>query len=168
MTMQTWVIIFTILESYPGISDEYPINTVWVENSRTNIPYQITIKTLSSGTLSFVQELIRFSHKELVTHSLQSGFSMKIFLSRVYLETILIIGIWSRNYFLWYTYIQAIDPRKDISDLIYGEKTLYTIPKSEVVYYTPVQSRTQSCRINSQRGNTEVLPLATALKWSPK
>ena len=93
---------------------------------------------------------------------------MKIFLSRVYLETIMIIGIWSRNYFLWYTYIQAIDPRKDISDLIYGEKTLYTIPKSEVVYYTPVQSRTQSCRINSQRGNTEVLPLATALKWSPK
>ena len=59
-----------------------------------------------------------FSHKEVGTHSLQSGFSMEILLARVYPETIMIIGRWSSNAFLRYIRIQVTDLSKGISNLI--------------------------------------------------
>ena len=61
--VQIWSNITTSLESYPGTSDEPPINTVWGGNSRTSITSQITTKTLRSGTLSFGEERLGFPQK---------------------------------------------------------------------------------------------------------
>ena len=56
--------------------------------------------------LSFREEILGFSHKEVGTQSLGFGFSMELFLAIVYLETIMIIGRWYSNDFLWYIQIQ--------------------------------------------------------------
>ena len=90
----------------------------------------MTTKSLSSVTLSFGEEHLGLSHKEVGTHSLRSGFVMELFLSRLYPETIMIIGRYSRNAFLRYIRIQVINPSKGISNLMVSTRALYTIPES--------------------------------------
>ena len=54
----------------------------------------------------------------------------------------MIIGKCSITYFLWYVCNQVRNITKAISGLMAGNKVFYTIPKSEVIYYTPEQSVT--------------------------
>ena len=81
---EVWADIVTRLDSYPGSSEDTPVNTVWVENHKTTITSQMTTKSLRSGTLFFGEERIGFSHKEVSTQSLRSDFSVEVFLARVY------------------------------------------------------------------------------------
>ena len=82
--VQVWADIVTRLETYPGSSDNTSMNTAWVENHKTNITSQMTHISLRSGTLYFREERLGFSHKEVVTHSLQSGFAVEPLLAIVY------------------------------------------------------------------------------------
>ena len=61
---------------------------------------------------------------------------MELFLAIVYPETMMIIGIWSINAFLWYIGIQVRNLSKGIRDLMVSLRAFYTIPESEVIYYT--------------------------------
>ena len=90
----------------------------------------MTIKTLRSGALYFREERLGFSHREVSTHSLRSEFYIELFLSRVYPETIMIIGRCSKNSFLRYIQIRFRNLRKFISDLMAGEKAFCTIPEA--------------------------------------
>ena len=47
-----------------------PLNTVWVENNKTPITSQMTTKYLGSGTLSFGEERLGFSYKEVGNNSI--------------------------------------------------------------------------------------------------
>ena len=85
------------LDYYSGTSDDTLVNTVWVEKSKKNITSQMTIKILISGMLYFVEGGLGFLHKEVGTYFLWSVFDMEIFLTRVYLKTILIFLWWSIN-----------------------------------------------------------------------
>ena len=82
------------------------------------------IKTLRSGKLYSGEEHLGFSHKEVGTNSVQSGFTMELFLARVYIETVMIIGRWTRNDFLPYIRIQVINPSEVISDLMVTTQAL--------------------------------------------
>ena len=127
---------------------------------------------MRSGTLSFGEERLRFSYKEVGTHSLRSGFSMDLLLARVNPETIMIIGWCSPNDFLRYIRIQSSTLRKGISDLMVSTQSFYTISEAEVICYTPVQIGVQSHRLNTQRGITNnansslLLPLLNGPKGS--
>ena len=148
------------------------MNTLWVDNHKTTILSQITIKYLRSGTLFFGEECLRLPHKKVVTHSPRSGFYMELFLSRVYPETIIIIRWWSRNAFLRYIRIQVSDLSNGISDLMVSTQSFYTITESEVIYYTSGQPRFQSHRLNPQRGITNnttsslLIPCWDGPQWS--
>ena len=111
-------------------------------------------KSLRPGTLSFGEEIIGLCHKEVGTNSLRSGFTMELFLERVYPETIMIIGTWYSNAFLWYIRIQVSDISSGISDLMVSPRAFYTIPGAEVIYYAPGQLGVQSHRLNPQQGIT--------------
>ena len=69
----------------------------------------MTTKYLRSGTLSFGKERLGFSHKEVVTHSIRSGFSMELYMYKVYPETIMIMGLWNSSAFQRYIIIQVSD-----------------------------------------------------------
>ena len=62
------------MDLYPGFSDDITVNTVWVENHKTTIMYQMKTISLRIGTLSFGEERLGFSHKEVGTYSLRSSF----------------------------------------------------------------------------------------------
>ena len=78
----------------------------------------MTTKSLRSVTLSFGEERLGFSHKEVGTHSIQSGFSMELYLSKLYPETIMIMGRWASSAFLRYIRIQVSDLSKGIITLM--------------------------------------------------
>ena len=86
--------------------------------------------SLRSGTLSFREESLGFYHKEVGTHSLQSGFATELFLAKVYPETIMIIGKWSINAFLWYIWIKVRNLSKGIRKLMVSTKAFYTITET--------------------------------------
>ena len=58
------------------------------------------------------------------------------YLLEIFPETIMIIGQWSSNSFLWYIRIQVSDHSKGIIDLMVSNKALYTIPEAKGIYYT--------------------------------
>ena len=47
------------------------------------ITSQTTTNSLRAGTLSFGEERLGFSHKEVGTHSIRSGFAMELYLAKV-------------------------------------------------------------------------------------
>ena len=108
-----------------------------MEHHKTTITSQMTTNSLRAGTLSFGEEQLGFSHKEVVTHSIRSGFSMELYLSQVCPETIMIMEHWARSAFLRYILIQFSDIRKGISTLMKNNHAFYTITELEVVYHTP-------------------------------
>ena len=75
-----------------GTTHDTPVNTVWMEPQKMTTTSQMTTNSLRAGTLYFSEERLGFSHKEVVTHSIQSGFSMELYLAKVYPETIMIMG----------------------------------------------------------------------------
>ena len=85
--------------------------------------------SLRAVTLSFGEEKLVFSHKEVVTHSIRSGFAMELYLAKVYPETIMIMGRWASSTFLRYIRIQVSDLRKGISTLMTNNHAFYSIPE---------------------------------------
>ena len=143
------------------------MDTLWVENHNRTIMYQITTKPLRSGTVSFREERLGFSHKEVDNHSLWYGFSIELLLARVYPETIMIIGWWSRNAFLRYNRIQVRYLSKGISNLVVSTRSFYTIPKAEVIYYNSGQPGVQPHRLNTQLGITNTTNYSLSLQhWN--
>ena len=78
----------------------------------------MTTKSLRAGTLSFGEETLVLSHKEIGTHSIRSGFSMELYLKKVYPKTIMIMVLWASSPFLHYIRIQVSDLSKVISTLM--------------------------------------------------
>ena len=117
------------------------------------ITSQMTTNSLKAGTLSFGEERLGFSHKEVGTHSICSGLAMELYLAKVYPETIMIMGRWASSAFLRYIRIQVRDIRKGISTLMTNNHAFYKIPEIEVVYHTPGQPDTnpQRLRLNKRR-----------------
>ena len=91
------------------------------------ITSQMKTKWLRSGTLSFGEERLGFSNKEVGTQSIRSGFDMELYLAKVYPETIMIMGRWSNSDFLQYIRIQVSDLSKGISTLMTNNHAFYTI-----------------------------------------
>ena len=112
----------------------------------------MTTNSLRAGTLSSGEERLGFSHKDMGTHSIQSGFAMELYLAKVYPETIMIMGLWASSAFLRYIRIHVSDLSKGISTLITNNHAFYTIPEIEFVYHTPGQPDTdpQRLRLNKQ------------------
>ena len=86
-------------------------------------------KSLREGTLSFGKERLGFSHKEVGTHSIRSGFSIELYLAKFYPETIMIMGRWASSAFLRYIRIQVSDLSKGTSTLMRTNHAFYTIPE---------------------------------------
>ena len=69
-----------------GTTRDTPVNTVWVELQNTTITSHMTTNSLRAGTLYFGNERLGFSHKDMGTHSIRSGFAMELYLAEVYPE----------------------------------------------------------------------------------
>ena len=102
----------------------------------------MTTNSLRAGTLSFDEERLGLSHKEVGTHSIQSGFAMELYLAKVYPGTIMIMVRWASSAFLQYIRIQVSDLSKGISTLMTNNHAFCTISEIEVVYHTPEKNDT--------------------------
>ena len=126
--VRIWAGIIIRLDSYSGTTRDTLVNTVWVELQKKTTS-QMTTNSLRAGTLSFGEERLGFSHKEVGTHSIRSGFAMELYLAKVYPETIMIMGHWASSAFLRYIRIQVSDISKGISTLMKNNHAFYTIPE---------------------------------------
>ena len=79
---------------------------------------------------------LEFSHKEMGTYSIRSGFAMELYLAKVYPAILMVMGRWARSAFLRYISIQVSDLSKVISTLLTNNHTFYTVTEIEVDYHT--------------------------------
>ena len=107
----------------------------------------MTTNSLRAGIICFGEERLGFSHKEVGTQSIRSGFAMELYLTKVYLETIMIMGRWESSSFLRYIRIQVNDLSKGISTLMKNNHAFYIIQEIEVFYHTPGQPDTNPLRL---------------------
>ena len=129
----------------------------------------MTTNSLRAGTLSFGEERLGLSHKELGTHSIRSGFTMELYLAKVYPETIMIMGRWAIRSFLRYIRIQVSDISKGISTLKQSRLLQNTRNRSCLPHTCEKRNRPTNNEPKHTRMRTHnFLPLATALKWSPR
>ena len=89
----------------------------------------MTTNSLRAVTLSFGEDRLVFSHKEVGTHSIRSGFFMEIYLAKEYPGTIIIMGQWASSAFLRYIPIQVSDLSKGINTLTKKNHNYYIIPE---------------------------------------
>ena len=87
-------------------------------------------KSLRSDTLSFGKEILGFSHKEIGTHYIWSGFAIGLYLAKVYPKTVMIMGRWASSAFLRYIRIQFSDFSKGVSILMTNKQAFYKIPET--------------------------------------
>ena len=111
----------------------------------------MTKNSLRAGTLSFGKERLVFSHKEVGTHSIRSGFAIEIYLVKVYPETVMIMGRWASSAFLRYIRIQVSELSKGISNLMTNNRAFCIVTETEVVYHTPVHDDKDPQKINLNR-----------------
>ena len=107
----------------------------------------MTKNSLRADTIYFGEERLGFSHKEVVTHSIRSGFIMELYLAKVHPETIMIMGRWASSAFMPYIHIQVSDLSKGIITLTTKNHSFYTIPEIKVVYHTPGKLNTDPQRL---------------------
>ena len=88
----------------------------------------MTTNSLRAGTLYLGKERLGFSHNEVGTYSIRSGSTMELYLSKVYPETIMIMGRWASSAFLRYIRIEVSDLSKGISTLMKNNHAFYKIP----------------------------------------
>ena len=99
----------------------------------------MTTKSMRPVTLFFGEEKLGFSQKEVGIPSLWSGFSMELFIYKLYPETLMIMGRWSRSSFLRCIHIQVSNLSKGMSTLMTKKQSFYKIMEAKIVYHTPGQ-----------------------------
>ena len=100
------------------------MNTVWVELQKATFTSKMTTNSLRAGILSFGEERLGFSQEKVGTQYIPSGFDMELYLAKVYLETIMIMGRLASNTFLQYICIRVSDLSKGISSLMTNNHAL--------------------------------------------
>jgi hypothetical protein len=76
------------------------------------------------------KDVLGFHPKDIGLHSAGSGAAMAMYLSGVPVYTIMLLGRWSSDTFLWYIRKQVKEFRKGVSKKMLISKKFFTIPST--------------------------------------
>jgi hypothetical protein len=75
------------------------------------------------------KDILGFDAFEVGTHSLRSAAAMAMYLAGVPVYTIMLIGCWSSNTFLWYIRVQVQEFSAGVSQRILVSDSFFMIPE---------------------------------------
>ena len=137
--VKAWAETIIRILSYPGTDLETPINTVRIGSNNV----QITSKQILAHirmTVAMIGEVkLGFKKEDVGTHSIRSSFAMLLYLAKVPVSTIMILGRWHSSSFLLYIRKQVLEFSAGLSDMML-EKDFYTLPEIESVIKDPHSS----------------------------
>jgi hypothetical protein len=124
-----WATIVKRIRSYPSANDSTNVNAyqsskgrlLHVSSSQIRQKLRLAASLLGSKTLGF-------EVNELGCHSLRSGSAMAMYLARIPVTTIQLIGRWKSDAFLWYIREQVDCFTSNVASEMARAPSFYTIP----------------------------------------
>jgi hypothetical protein len=126
--VKQWARHVTRIWTYPGTTDETPVCTVWRHDRREQITSRQVITSLRAACATIGSAQLGFEPEEIGTHSLRLGAAMEMYLAGVPVYTIMLIGRWSSDAFLWYIRRQVEQFSKDVAQKMLTHTSFRTIP----------------------------------------
>ncbi len=124
-----WIQIIQRIRSYPSSTDDTPVNTFMDKFKKIHyISGSQLLKQLRLAAAALGKDILGFSPKDLGLHSARSGAAMAMFLARVPVYTIMLLGRWSSDAFLRYIRKQVKEFSKGISKKMLKNDKFFTIP----------------------------------------
>jgi hypothetical protein len=92
-----WARIVNRIWKYQCTKQNTPVCTVWHHDRLENITSKQVLMTLQAASAVIRSARLGFKQSEIGTHSLHSGAAMEMYLARVPVYTIMLIGRWSSD-----------------------------------------------------------------------
>jgi hypothetical protein len=126
--VKIWSRIIHRLTSYPSSNPDTPVKTFTHDNSsihRFSAKKLLSCLCLAATTLG--PDKLGFTPNHLGLHSARSGAAMAMYLAGVPVFTIMLLGCWSSDAFLWYIRKQIKEFSSGISELMIRHDNFFTI-----------------------------------------
>jgi hypothetical protein len=129
--VRRWANVVQRLRRSPGSSDSTPVN-YWFDkasNKYVKVHSKQICLALRAAASNIGQDRLGYSPKELGTHSIRSGAAMTMYLSRLPVFTIMLIGRWSSDAFLRYIRHQVSEFTSGVSDQMIQADEFFHVPQ---------------------------------------
>jgi hypothetical protein len=114
--------------SYPGTSSDTNISAYMSNRSINHVTSQQVINALRNAMGSIGEACLGIAKHELGTHSIRSGAAMAMYIGECRVYTIMLIGQWSSDTFLWYIRKQVLEFSHNVSKRMLTFQTYRHIP----------------------------------------
>ena len=126
--VKSWARLTSRIWKYPGTTEDTSVCTVWNHVRREQITLRQVITLLRSACASIISAHLGFDPSEIGTHSLCSGAAIEMYLARVPVYTIMLIGRWSSDAFLRYIQKQVGQFLQDVAKKMLTHRSFQRIP----------------------------------------
>jgi hypothetical protein len=144
--VKAWAAVVQRILSYPGCDTDSLVSTVLTNDRRRLITSTFLATQLQAAAKRIGPDVLGFSHLDVGTHSIRSGGAMAMYLARVPVFTIMLIGRWSSDAFLRYI-------RRQVLQFSAGVSTCMVSPQAQNFFTLPdfaaEHPRTQSTNFQS-------------------
>lgn len=128
--VSTWASIVRRIRAYPSSNDSTKINTYKSSTGRLSFISSSQIKQKLRIAASLLgKQVLGFEPHEIGCHSLRSGSAMAMYLAKIPVTTIQLIGRWKSNAFMRYIREQVDCFTTNVSTLMSQAPSFYTIPE---------------------------------------
>jgi hypothetical protein len=124
-----WAQLVNKILSYPNTTCDTPVCAVWHHGRPDKITSTQVLSALCAASKAVGSARLGFEPSEMGTHSLCSGAAMEMYLAKVPVYTIMLIGRWSSNAFLHYIRKQVEQFSWHIMEQMLTFRSFRTIPE---------------------------------------
>jgi hypothetical protein len=150
------------MSSYPNYSKETTVSTYrHSDNSIHLFSGKELLSRIRLAARSIGDEDLGFSPSKLGLHSARSGASMAMYLGGVPVFTIMLLGRWSSEAFLWYIHKQVQEFSKGVSQRMTTNINFY----NHFIRPTPHCASVAFSKNIGPNFKDTICPLANALRW---
>lgn len=128
--VRAWADIVIAVRSIPGSTDDTPVHTYLDGKATRQVTSDHVRKIIKAVVKEFGKDRLGFTEDEVGTHSIRASTAMALYLSRVPVFVIMLIGRWSSDAFLNYIRKQVQDFSKGVFDAMTQTPDFFTIPTS--------------------------------------
>ena len=125
--VKAWAAVVTRIRSYKHTNDSTTVNTYLSDGKLLHLTSANVRLSLRRATIALGHDRLGFGPDSVGTHSLRSGAAMAMYLARIPVYTIMLIGRWSSDAFLKYIRKQVQDFSTGVSGrMLTNEETFMT------------------------------------------
>jgi hypothetical protein len=127
--VKIWANIVRRISNYPNTSKDTTVNYFLLPNNKIHkFTGTELLKRLRLAATSVGPDILGFTAEQIGLHSARSGAAMAMYLARVPVFTIMLLGRWSSEAFLRYIRKQVKEFSRGISNSMIQNEDFFTIP----------------------------------------